>query len=183
MKTILSLAAGALLLGGIWWWRQPPSSSSIVKNMSFSEEKITYKGVDYQATWQKEPFSYTGDARAVLPEFNPFAPFNTHVVALTSGSYSDPALIEIKDGKLYLHSDTKALDKDMTGDLKVFQVVPRTTAIFKKLVNLPDNANVTFTGRAEEDGKITSDKGKYIQFGTLEKGRVLFLLTDIKINK
>lgn len=182
MKTLLTLATGALLLGGIWWWRQPPSSGSIVKNMSFSEEKITYKGVEYQATWQKDPISYTGDARAVLPEFNPYAPFNTHVVALTSGSYSDPEFIEVKDGKLYTHTDAKALDKDLTGDIKVFQVVPRTAAIFKQLVSLPENANVTFTGRAEEDGKITNDKGQYIQFGTMASGRVLFLLTEIKVN-
>ncbi len=176
------IALVCFCLGGILWWRSvPESGEDIIRKMKLSETQITYNGVVYEATWKPEVSEYAGDLRAVLQDHNKLAPFNTHILVLTSGSFSDPNQVAIsEDGKITLQP-AKNLKDEMTGNIQLLHVVPSDRLAYRKLEALKVGQKLTITGRPETDGRVTDDKGTYIQFANDGTGRTLLLLDEIKL--
>lgn len=181
IKPILVIGSLALIGGGIWWMQSPPSASNIIASMQIKDKSIVYKGETYNAEWESEPLTFEGDARFIDTQFNKYAPFNTHVLILTTGDYSNPTYVGFRNGKVYIEPAAMKKKGKLEGDIQVLHLVPPTEKLFKKLERLETGKKVKVMGRIETDGKITDSKGQYIQFGNTEKGRILLMLDSLEV--
>jgi len=111
-----------ILIGiGVWWWGQSPDKPrDIIQAMQINELGITYKNEQYQVIWDENTSQFSGDLRALLTEFNPYAPFNTHIAMVTNGDFSDPSQVIIKDAEVSINPNSKKTG-EITGDITVIR--------------------------------------------------------------
>ncbi|MBF2053865.1 MAG: hypothetical protein IGS03_10445 [Candidatus Sericytochromatia bacterium] len=128
-----AVALGLVILGLVIWQIQSPDKpQKIIQNMKLHDDRIELKGKTYAAEWAEDALEFEGVARFLKPEYNRFAPFNTHILLLATGDYANPDMIEIlENGKVRLITD--AIPKaGPEGDFNTFHLVPQDLAMVKK---------------------------------------------------
>jgi len=157
LKAILVIAA---VVGGYFYFRDPPADA-IARGMTVDIEggTIEYEGVTYSAEWGEET-SHTGDLRYIGRAYDSNAPFITNDAVVTTGEFSDPAIVEIapmKNGSTHWQSRKKP-----KGTLIALHFIPASFEVFEALNFLEQGQTVEFVGREETDSKIEGSNGSLV---------------------
>lgn len=152
---VLVVAAAFLYLRG-------PSASQIVSNTVIATERgtIQYKTATYEAEWGPE-VTHSGDVRLIDRAKYKSAPFFTHHAVLTTGEYSDPAIVKLGDsggGNFYWTAK-----KQPEGTLLALHFVPRDPIVLRALKRIDEGDSIAFVGREEIDSNINGSNGSYIR--------------------
>ena len=174
------MASGLLMVMGLMACKGNHSGAQIIQKMQVQDGQITYDGRVFKVDWAPEEQTFTGDVRAILSEYNPYAPFNTHVLFLTTGVYSNPEIVSVTpEGKVQLHPEK--ITEKANGEVYTLHLAPMTLADYRRIEDIQVGQKLAITVLLETDGKITDDQGKYIQYASdPHKGRSLLRVVDIQ---
>ena len=92
--------------------------------------------------------------RHIEEVFNKFAPFNTHQVLITTGDFSDPPKVQVKNGDIKV-----TLEPDVKGDVSILHLVPKGLFGLENLRGLQVGDKIKIIGYEEADGIVNASNG------------------------
>lgn len=170
-NSIIILVLAAAFLAYLSW---KPSTSSIAEEMVFDEAgQITYDGHRFEIEWEDEVVEVRGDLRLKERFYNKNIPIITWTFVVTTGEYSDPALVKIKshgDGSLRWEAP-----RQPKGTFMAYSLVAKNAKVDSALHAVEEGSVVFLEGRLSRTGRITGDGRPLAQISnTLQK----FILLD-----
>jgi len=167
-----------LIVGGIYvhaTWK--PSPMKIAENMEVGE-LIRYEGKEYESDWGEEREKIEGYLRQKDRHYQRSIPIVTYDLIVTSGEFSDPDIVKIKNkgnGNYYWHAK-----KQPEGTLVVYHSVPSSLEAQYELDRIEEGADVNLIGKISQDGKISSESGDYLK---LRHDNHKFILVEEALEK
>ena len=144
---------------GVLYCRGPSAKTVVAATyVNVESGRLEYRGSGFAAEWG-EPVVHQGDLRRIERARYKFAPFFTHHAVVTTGDYSDPALVTVspfRGGSIVWAAQTAP-----QGTLIVLHFIPYDASILAQLARLDDGDCARFVGREEKDGTIRGDDGAY----------------------
>jgi len=153
---------------------KPPAPRSVIDTMQIDATTriIEYKQMMYKATWSEEKV-FSGDLRYIGPVYRSALPILTHTAAITSGEYSNPALVTIepRGGDIAF-----GFRKEPTGSIDILLLIPADAMVYDTLANLKGENKVTIKGRTTQEIDISDKDGKIGGKGMLSNEHQKFIL-------
>jgi hypothetical protein len=153
------LLALALLGAGLWWAHAHRSKRSVIAALSFgsSIDTLNYEGQQYTATWT-EPKTFTGTVQWTGTASAHGIPFLTHEVLITTGDYSDPAVVKLEPVVDHETTWRYPAGRTLDGTIYVVHCIPATPAIYDTLETLRVGDTIDIEGEVAK-GPIRGANG------------------------
>jgi hypothetical protein len=148
-------------LAGVGYWaaRTHRSKRGVIEQLTFgsSIDTIGYDGVQYTATWS-DPQTFSGTVQWTGRASASSIPFLTHEVLVTTGDYSDPAIVHIKPVEDHHTTWTFPPGRNLQGTIFIVHCIPATPAIYDALDAVRVGETVEIEGDVAK-GQIQSSRG------------------------
>ncbi len=151
---------GMIVTGLYYYVTWKPSTESIVNDMTF-DEPIMYRGKVFHSEWAKRTESISGFIRRIDRHYDENIPIITYDLVITTGDYSDPEIVKVRNnggGNYSWTSKTKP-----AGTLISYHTVPASIFAQNKLDALSEGEDVELIAKVSTNSKIKSDSGAFFQ--------------------